>query len=85
MDGNRIRNQRIDNPGLESMKPIEFKDLRTGAAPRATHGATLTVASKGQIVQLDPDLATVIDAWPALPKAIRAGVVALVDTAIQSR
>jgi hypothetical protein len=26
----------------------------------------------------DPDLATVIDAWPTLPEAIRAGIMAMV-------
>jgi hypothetical protein len=30
---------------------------------------------------IDPDLAALIDAWPTLPEAIRAGIVALVRAA----
>ncbi|MCZ6736103.1 MAG: hypothetical protein O7C65_09965 [Planctomycetota bacterium] len=33
----------------------------------------------------DPDLQHLIDAWPDLPEAIRAGIVAMVNAAIQSR
>ncbi len=33
----------------------------------------------------DPDLCRIINAWPGLPEAIRAGIVAMVNTAIQSR
>jgi hypothetical protein len=29
----------------------------------------------------DPDLAAVVAAWPELPEAIRAGIVAMVETA----
>jgi hypothetical protein len=31
--------------------------------------------------QNDPDLARVVEAWPALPEAIRAGIVAMVRAA----
>jgi hypothetical protein len=31
--------------------------------------------------QADPDLAAVVDAWPDLPEAIRAGIVAMVKAA----
>jgi hypothetical protein len=30
---------------------------------------------------LPPDLAAIVDAWPALPEAIRAGIVAMVKAA----
>jgi hypothetical protein len=30
----------------------------------------------------DPDLAAVVAAWPELPEAIRAGIVAMVKTAL---
>ena len=33
----------------------------------------------------DPDLSRLINAWPNLPEAIRAGIVAMVNAAIQSR
>jgi hypothetical protein len=30
---------------------------------------------------IDPDLARLIDSWPALPPAIRAGILAMIDAA----
>jgi hypothetical protein len=30
---------------------------------------------------MDPDLAAVVDAWPDLPEAIKAGILAMVRTA----
>jgi hypothetical protein len=32
--------------------------------------------------QTDPDLARIVDAWPTLPEAIRAGIVAMVQAAL---
>jgi hypothetical protein len=34
-----------------------------------------------QNAPLDPDLAAVVDAWPALPAAIKAGILAMVQAA----
>jgi hypothetical protein len=31
--------------------------------------------------QTDPDLARIVDAWPSLPDAIRAGILAMVEAA----
>jgi hypothetical protein len=31
--------------------------------------------------QTDPDLARIVDAWPTLPEAVRAGIVAMVKAA----
>jgi hypothetical protein len=31
--------------------------------------------------QTDPDLSAIIDAWPALPEAVKAGIVAMVKAA----
>jgi hypothetical protein len=31
--------------------------------------------------QIDPDLARLIDAWPTLPEAIRAGIIAMIQAA----
>ena len=36
--------------------------------------------SGAQEAQLDPELAAVVDAWPALPEAIKAGILAMVET-----
>ena len=32
--------------------------------------------------QTDPDLARIVDAWPTLPEAVRAGIVAMVKAAL---
>jgi len=47
--------------------------------PRATRGAT-----RDCIVD-DPDLAAVVAAWPELPEAIRAGILAMVKAASLGR
>ena len=46
--------------------------------PRATRGATRSCQPH---VAMDPDLAAVVDAWPDLPEAIKAGILAMVRTA----
>jgi hypothetical protein len=38
-------------------------------------------AKIGALTVMDPDLASVVDAWLTLPKAIRAAVLALVEVA----
>jgi hypothetical protein len=38
-------------------------------------------AKSGALAATDPDLAALIDAWPTLPEAIRAGILALVRAA----
>ncbi len=47
----------------------------------AAPSAARSVESEGETAQLDPDLQHLIDAWPALPEAIRAGIVAMVNAA----
>jgi hypothetical protein len=37
------------------------------------------------ICQLDPDLTAILDAWPTLPDALKAGIVAMVKAARNSR
>jgi hypothetical protein len=32
---------------------------------------------------MDPDLASVIETWPSLPEAIRAGILAMVKAAVR--
>jgi hypothetical protein len=35
-------------------------------------------AKSGALAIIDPELATVVDAWPTLPEAVRAGMLAMV-------
>jgi hypothetical protein len=42
---------------------------------RATRGAT------GESGEVDVDLTAVVDAWPELPEAIKAGIVAMIRAA----
>jgi hypothetical protein len=44
------------------------------ASPVAHHLAT-------DSCQTDPDLARIVEAWPALPDAIKAGILAMIEVA----
>ena len=41
-------------------------------------------AESGALATVDPALATLIDAWPELPEAIRTGILAMVKAAARS-
>jgi len=41
--------------------------------------------SLAKVVEAAPDLASVVDAWQALPESIRAGIVAMVNAATASK
>ena len=47
----------------------------------ANGGAAKSASYADDSDSIDPDLAAVIDAWPKLPKAVRAGIVAMVQAA----
>ena len=49
--------------------------------PRATRGATRVVAA----LEDDPNLAAVVDAWPDLPAALKAGIVAMAKATARVR
>ncbi|MBT6158040.1 MAG: hypothetical protein HOK71_09835 [Planctomycetaceae bacterium] len=53
--------------------PEDNAHSREGAAPGAAVGAEIT--------PIDVDLAAVVDAWPKLPEAIRAGILAMIRAA----
>ena len=79
-DGTRTRNHRIDSQPGECPNPRQNAGLRdipqTPAAPAAAPGAE---------TPLPPDLAAVVAAWPALPPAVRAGIVAMVQASAVGR
>jgi len=49
-------------------------------APICTPTATEIATTFGTVA--DPDLAAVVEAWPDLPEAIRAGIMAMVKAAL---
>ena len=65
--------------GLEpvSASGLSDKDLRQVPDAFGTESGTL----QGETGMFPPDLAEVIDAWPALPEAIKAGILATVKAA----
>ncbi len=66
--------QRFSRPSIKIRKGEQDKDLRREAPLVGHHLATDTC-------QTDPDLAAVIEAWPSIPEAVRAGIVAMVKAA----
>ena len=43
-----------------------------------SHQETLVPDARPQAAQMAPDLAEIVDAWPELPEAIKAGILAMV-------
>jgi hypothetical protein len=59
--------------------PISRKG-KTGKEVTATGPETLAY-SLARETQIDLDLVRLIDAWPTLPEALRAGILAMIDAA----
>ncbi|MFN5946518.1 MAG: hypothetical protein ACK5Q4_14410 [Phycisphaerae bacterium] len=53
----------------------------TGLTAHAPRSTTQPAAEPTRATPTDPDLAAIIAAWPTLPAAMRAGVVAMVKAA----
>ena len=69
----------------DSIKGTRSKGLRQGAAAVAELLPNDTCQTPPISAPLaDPDLAAVVDAWPALPEAIKAGILAMVNAASES-
>jgi hypothetical protein len=71
-------------PSSTPVDPIRSSRLHpTGSAPIRPSTATPNATRDCEVVATadDPDLAAVVAAWPKLPEAIRAGVLALVKAA----
>jgi hypothetical protein len=70
----------------EKQYPAECHGFRSGEGeirtPVKTPAKTVLCseggAESGALATTDPALGTLIDAWPALPEAIRAGILAMV-------
>ena len=64
-------------PGLEppNVNPCNHSTLRESANQRAAESGAVD-AESGDI---DPELAAVVEAWPTLPKAVKAGIMAFIQ------
>jgi len=76
-EGTRTPNSQIHSPGSAGPNCKAANELGNvggmkGAIPEAV-GENLH--------RIDPDLAALVDAWPTLPAALKAGIVAMVETA----
>ena len=76
--GNQLTKQKWSrgdsNPRAPEPKDGNDKDL--GAAESG--GAAKCAANRDQRPPSDPDLALIIEAWPALPQPVKAGILAMV-------
>ncbi len=72
--GTRTPDLRIMRPQPDCPKLLPSNDLRQ-LAPRVAHYLPTDTC------KTDPDLATVVTVWPALPQAIRTGILAMVNAA----
>jgi len=81
MDLEKLRHRGLEPSDVTTCKP---KDLQNhGAASGAFSGAVGTESGAvfGQKERADPALAAVVKAWPTLPPAVRAGILAMVGAA----
>jgi hypothetical protein len=70
---------RVGDTGREHLaKPAGNPHI---SSKRGTESGTLGDDSAPRPIKADPDLASVIAAWPNLPEAIRTGIVAMVKAA----
>ncbi len=73
-EATRTPDLRIMRPPLDSVNGHDGKDLRQAGPPVADHLPNDTCKT-------DLDLAAVVDAWPDLPEALKAGILAMVKAA----
>ena len=43
------------------------------------HGGTVCGTPDAAADPIDPDLQAIVDAWPAIPKAVKAGILAMIE------
>ncbi|RIK78821.1 MAG: hypothetical protein DCC68_14290 [Planctomycetota bacterium] len=72
--------------GNAAKKMAEVHGNRTTAKNAGETGVPIESGAESgalgaRTAQFDPDLAAVVDAWPTLPAAIRAGILAMIGTA----
>ena len=72
--GTRTPDLRIMRPPLQCSKIMPDNHLSQAPSPVADH-------LPNDICRTYPDLAAVVNAWPDLPEALKAGIVAMVKAA----
>ena len=73
----------MGDEGLEPQNLTHCSDKQLET--RHIQGAALSGAVDAESTPTDPDLHRIIDAWPMLPKAVRAGIQAMVKAAAPER
>jgi len=74
-----LHHLRFSRPSHRTAKDGSGKELRQSPPEVAHHLPTDTCQSEPpRPTPTDPDLAAVVAAWPELPEAIKAGIVAMV-------
>jgi hypothetical protein len=77
--GRKERGSRIESPEAAPQTDRRKSHPAKEHQPATAHKRTpFDPNLRHDTCQTDPDLAAVVDAWDALPKAVRAGIVAMV-------
>ncbi len=77
---------KVELTGIEPVNELEETENKSmlyskGSGVTAAHTSALRPENRSQASAPDLDLKRIADAWPRLPQAIRAGIMAIVDTA----
>jgi hypothetical protein len=67
----------LEYPRQESNNSQKLREKRESTSTQAQKAAHFSAEQPAG----DPDLAALVDAWPSLPEAIRAGILAMVQAA----
>ncbi len=71
----------LQNRGDDSASPNPASQLRNPPPSLAAQGKRAAPSNPHQTASTDPALAAVVEAWPDLPEALKAGVLAMVKAA----
>jgi hypothetical protein len=84
-NGTRTRDPQIHNLPTAGHNPQQDAELRHGgfsvALPVAHESGKTVPFNAPEPVAIDADLAAIVSAWPTLPAAFRAGILAMVKAA----
>ncbi len=60
---------------------VDTGDLKSHSKTQISNDSSEIQKALAVSLPLDPDLARLVDAWPTLPEALRAGILAMIDAA----